>query len=321
MDNAGWACNELGRHYVEGRLVAADADRAAGYFTRACEAPLPGRVRQPARCDHPGARPIPRLLDLRLLLREGGPNLLDMPEPDLYARACRHGWSFACGKTVAVAVTARLVRWRRLGAAAILAAAVLAMSSARPRRSARRPPTSGCPADPLARLRRDPGRPGRDGCRRAAQAFDNERWSATRGGGHGGRRRVPARAARGHGGAVCRLRRGGGLAQRAARAGRRRRSPGDLRLVDRRAGLLPLARGGAEGVADDAAGDRHAARRRLARHAADRGAVGEGGPRRRSPAVPVGRRRRGATAPTSRARRRRRSAVSPVPSARTASTT
>mgnify|MGYP003451367905 CR=1 FL=1 len=28
-------------------------------------------------------------------------NLLEMPEPDLYARACRHGWSFACGKTVA----------------------------------------------------------------------------------------------------------------------------------------------------------------------------------------------------------------------------
>ena len=38
MDNAGWACNELGRHYVEGRLVAADAERAAGYFARACEA-------------------------------------------------------------------------------------------------------------------------------------------------------------------------------------------------------------------------------------------------------------------------------------------
>jgi hypothetical protein len=24
-----------------------------------------------------------------------------MPEPDLYARACRHGWEFACGKTAA----------------------------------------------------------------------------------------------------------------------------------------------------------------------------------------------------------------------------
>jgi len=99
-DNAGWACNELGRHYVEGRLVGADATRAVGYFTRACD----GRFQAgcvnlldwstPASAD-------PRPLDLRLLLREGGPNLLEMPEPDLYARACRHGWRFACGKTVA----------------------------------------------------------------------------------------------------------------------------------------------------------------------------------------------------------------------------
>ena len=94
-DNAGWACNELGRHYVEGRLVAADLDRALGYFSRACEA------RFQAGCVNvldPGdvARANPKVLDLRLLLREGGSNLLDMPEPDLYARACRHGWSFAC---------------------------------------------------------------------------------------------------------------------------------------------------------------------------------------------------------------------------------
>ena len=31
-----------------------------------------------------------------LLLREGGTNLMEMPEPDLYARACDHGWTFAC---------------------------------------------------------------------------------------------------------------------------------------------------------------------------------------------------------------------------------
>jgi hypothetical protein len=95
LDNAGWACNELGRHYVEGRLVPADMDRALAYFARACE----GRFQAgcvnlldpvvPARAD-------PRALDLRLLLREGGPNLLDMPEPELYSRACRHGWTFAC---------------------------------------------------------------------------------------------------------------------------------------------------------------------------------------------------------------------------------
>ena len=43
----------------------------------------------------------PRVFDLRLLLREGGLNLLDMPEPDLYARACEHGWTHACGRTQA----------------------------------------------------------------------------------------------------------------------------------------------------------------------------------------------------------------------------
>jgi hypothetical protein len=99
-DNAGWACNELGRHYLNGRLVPADHERALAYFSRACE----GRFQ--AGCVNllDPATPIqidPRAFDLRLLLREGGPNLLDMPEPDLYARACRHGWSFACAKASA----------------------------------------------------------------------------------------------------------------------------------------------------------------------------------------------------------------------------
>jgi hypothetical protein len=99
-DNAGWACNELGRHYVEGRLVGADPNRAALYFSRACESRFqPGCVNlldasTPARAD-------PRPLDLRLLLREGGPNLLEMPEPELFTRACRHGWRFACERRAA----------------------------------------------------------------------------------------------------------------------------------------------------------------------------------------------------------------------------
>ena len=40
---------------------------------------------------------------LRLLLREGGPNLLEMPESELRTRACRHGWSFACAQVAASA--------------------------------------------------------------------------------------------------------------------------------------------------------------------------------------------------------------------------
>ena len=94
-DNAGWACNELGRHHREGTAVPADPERALEYFAQACE------LRFQAGCVNlldPAStvRADPRALDLRLLLREAGPNLLDMPEPALYTRACDHGWSFAC---------------------------------------------------------------------------------------------------------------------------------------------------------------------------------------------------------------------------------
>jgi hypothetical protein len=99
-DNAGWACNELGRHYVEGRLVSPDLDRAYVYFSRACEARFQAGClnlldpREPTSAN-------PRAIDLRLLVREGGLNLLDMPEPELYGRACRHGWTFACDRQAA----------------------------------------------------------------------------------------------------------------------------------------------------------------------------------------------------------------------------
>ena len=43
------------------------------------------------------AKPDPRIIDLRVLLREGSRNLMEMPEQDLSARACDHGWAFACG--------------------------------------------------------------------------------------------------------------------------------------------------------------------------------------------------------------------------------
>jgi hypothetical protein len=96
-DNAGWACNELGRHYAEGRLVAVDTERALSYFSKACELRFQAgcfNLLDPTR----GTAAAPRAFDLRLLLREGGPNLMDMPERDLYARACAHGWSHACDR-------------------------------------------------------------------------------------------------------------------------------------------------------------------------------------------------------------------------------
>ena len=100
-DNSGWACNELGAHYAEGTIVTADASIARRLLRARVRAAVPGGVRQPARRPARSVDAPPRVFDLRLLLREGGLNLLDMPEPDLYARACEHGWTFACGRTQA----------------------------------------------------------------------------------------------------------------------------------------------------------------------------------------------------------------------------
>lgn len=94
-DNAGWACNELGLHYTEGKLVGQDHERAFSYFARACEGRFQAGCVNLLDASTPAKAP-PREFDLRLLLREGGPNLLEMPEPELKQRACKHGWSFAC---------------------------------------------------------------------------------------------------------------------------------------------------------------------------------------------------------------------------------
>ena len=94
-DNSAWACNELGTHYAEGRLIVADRERSRAFYSKACE------LRFPAACTnllHPEEiiHAAPHLLDLRLLLREGGLNLTQLSEADLYIRACDHGWTFAC---------------------------------------------------------------------------------------------------------------------------------------------------------------------------------------------------------------------------------
>ena len=94
-DNSGWACNELGAHYTEGAIDTPDPELALAYFSRACE------LRFQAACVNllePGSssRANPKLLDLRLLLRERKQNLMEMAAPALYARACDHDWAFAC---------------------------------------------------------------------------------------------------------------------------------------------------------------------------------------------------------------------------------
>lgn len=94
-DNSGWACNAIGAEYYFGEHTERDTDRALGFFARSCE------LRFQAGClNYLDTASVhladPRPFDLRLLLREGGQNLLDMPEPELYQRACEHGWAFAC---------------------------------------------------------------------------------------------------------------------------------------------------------------------------------------------------------------------------------
>ena len=99
-DNAAWACNELGAHYREGTIVERDAELAFGYFSRACE------LKFQAGCanllqDQTALRAEPLELDLRLMLRQGGKNLMDFSVPELYARACDHDWAFACTRGAA----------------------------------------------------------------------------------------------------------------------------------------------------------------------------------------------------------------------------
>ncbi|MDX1491767.1 MAG: hypothetical protein R3332_10800 [Pseudohongiellaceae bacterium] len=94
-DGAGWACNEIGAHYLAGELVERDSVVALNYFSRACE------LRFQAGCfNYLDPQEIslapPRVFDLRLLLRQGGQNLMTLPEEQLYRRACDHGWEFAC---------------------------------------------------------------------------------------------------------------------------------------------------------------------------------------------------------------------------------
>jgi hypothetical protein len=101
-DNSAWACNELGAYTREGIITPPNPELALEYFSRACE------LRFQAACfnvmDPKGSlRAPPHVLDLRLILREGGRNLMDESEPALYERACEHGFAFACNR-VAIAL-------------------------------------------------------------------------------------------------------------------------------------------------------------------------------------------------------------------------
>ena len=94
-DNAAWACNELGIKYRSGSVVGLDSVRARTYFQRACELKFKAACLNLLHSDLV-LSDDPHELDLRLLLREGGRNLMDEPLEDLHERACSHSWDFAC---------------------------------------------------------------------------------------------------------------------------------------------------------------------------------------------------------------------------------
>ena len=94
-DNAAWACNELGIKYRSGNVVELDSTRAHSYFQRACELKFKAACLNLLDSDLVLSED-PHELDLKLLLREGGRNLMDEPLENLYERACSHNWDFAC---------------------------------------------------------------------------------------------------------------------------------------------------------------------------------------------------------------------------------
>ncbi|NNE61374.1 MAG: hypothetical protein HKN35_10795, partial [Woeseia sp.] len=99
--NVGWACNEMGIHYAEGKIANADLVLSRSFFERSCRTGFWDgcvnlrRLQRGMGVDTLTHQP-PRVADLRGLLRQGGLTLVDMPEAELLARACDHGWEFAC---------------------------------------------------------------------------------------------------------------------------------------------------------------------------------------------------------------------------------
>ena len=244
-DNAGWACNELGRHYLEGRLVPADQDRAFAYFSRACEGRYQAGLREPARLGRtaghqsaaagPAAAAARRRAEPARDVRAGSvcPRL-----PSRLGLRVREGLGLPVTRRWLAALLLAAVGGWRGWCTGRSPRASRRRRAAGFRRSARRAHSSWAPV-----AARDP------------QAFDNERWSPADGEGtvdvptffiarhesHGRRSSRPLRvraSGRSSPQALARI------------AGPSR----DLRDVARSARLLPLAGSHAEAIA------RHAAR-------------------------------------------------------------
>ena len=94
-DNSAWACNELAIHYRQGLIVEENEELALGFFAKSCELKFAAACQNLIN-EQQVYRDNPHELDLRLLLREGGLNLMSASDRELRERACGHGWEFAC---------------------------------------------------------------------------------------------------------------------------------------------------------------------------------------------------------------------------------
>ena len=76
-------------------ITETDFELSFSYFSQACELKFKSGCLNLLNEDRLIAD-LPKELDLRLMLRQGGQNLMQMPVSDLYAKACEHDWTFAC---------------------------------------------------------------------------------------------------------------------------------------------------------------------------------------------------------------------------------
>ena len=205
-DNAGWACNELGRHYLEGRLVAADADRAQAYFARACEGRFQAGCVNLLDARTPAARQPTRL-------RPAAAGARRRPESRRHARAraVRARVPPRLGVRVRQGVGGAMTTCRRrLSHAAVVALLVTSPGAVTEARQAALAAAAPAATVDLGGFVEIPGGPFAMGTGRVTspEAFDNERWSTSA---DEGTVEVPTfylGAPRGHGGGVRRLRPG-----------------------------------------------------------------------------------------------------------------
>ena len=107
-DNSGWACNELGVHYTEGKIVRLQIPSSHWAISRRHANSGSRPAASTCWIQEDPARQSRASLTSGCSVREGGPNLMEMSEPELYTRACKlTSWTFACDKSVALTLTGR----------------------------------------------------------------------------------------------------------------------------------------------------------------------------------------------------------------------